>query len=249
MNKEVAKEIDLSPKDIEELAKEFEGLNENTFGRVGMPAELVLLKGRKGEIARIRADFDYAEGRKHTMIIEYPLSLKIEDQKYWIKHALKFFKPLFIVRFEAISLEEELQNITRRPYIEGEYEEFDPSVPQRKTKRKARVRTYAHGAPYGSLTHRLEIISHRNNWIRKTHEKLKRMGVKELNDLIPRGQEGDIYRNPGIGKSEKILYIIKHQLKKYNVPGPWKGNEPKKLREIGDERITKIMYGGKSTSK
>lgn len=182
-------EVKKPPKSYLELSKMFEGLDENTFFEkevevsakrpaqlvcAQVPTDLLLLKGEKGEVAWVRRDSNYDEGTKHSLVIEFLLSLTLDEQGEWLSRARRFFKALFIAELESVHSGDEFRFITDKPYKECDYREVKRLGQKKGTQAKVRYRTYAHSATYGSKSgigrDRLE----RNKWIQNRYRQLKK---------------------------------------------------------------------------
>lgn len=174
LNEEAVKKYNLTPEEIKKLSERYITLDEDNFKRAGLPVDLVLLKGQKGEIACVRDDSDYKHKNKFSLILKFPLSLTITEQRDWISYASKFFKPLIISQREAITTNGTFTRIKGKPYGEFGYEMFEPTSPRKVTCYKVRHKSYADSAPYGSKTARKRDLQARNKWIRKRYKKLKK---------------------------------------------------------------------------
>ncbi len=182
LNEDAIKETESSQEKIKEESKRYEDVNKYPKRYYRKPnllckkyrllEDLILLKGKEGQIAYVRHDLD-CEIDKWKLIVELPLDLTVEKQRDWIGCASKFFKPLFIREFESASSEKDF-DMTQKPYKEYGLTEFDPAKPETKTPLRIRLRSYADSAPYASKTTRKQDLKARNEWIKKRYKQLKK---------------------------------------------------------------------------
>lgn len=173
LNRERAKLLDCTDKEIEELEKELEHkkIALKYYYKANIPPELILIKSSFGEKGFVRKEPRYKE-EKHTLVVEYPLSSSAEHQRRWIKHASTFFKPLFNKKIEYVNNAANFKAITKPPFLEEPVEYCDPDTWKTTAKFIIRKRKYIHKAPYGSKSYMPEFFKKRDAWLKKEYRKL-----------------------------------------------------------------------------
>lgn len=142
-----AQELCLTQKRIDKLRIDFRALTLNSIKNKDV-FDLLLLRGQKGEIAYVRND-SYYRHPQITLITEFPLSLKSEEQRKWIAMVSKLFKPQFI---SDIEIAHHKKGFTRvdNSYKVFESDVYDLNKPKQKIHIKMRYKKYSDNVPYGS---------------------------------------------------------------------------------------------------
>ncbi len=121
INEEAAKKASLTPREVKGLKEELDDLNKNHSIEINEPVEFILLKGNNREVAYVRKYSRHElslTGVKVRLVVEFPLSLRIDEQREWIGCASEFFKPRLIVRSETKVIGKEFKVLTRKPFQE-----------------------------------------------------------------------------------------------------------------------------------
>ena len=166
-----AQQLHLTQKQIDKLRIDLKALTVNSIKyKVGY--DLLLLRGKKGEAAYVRND-SYYRHPQITLITEFPLSLKAEEQRKWIAMASKFFKPHFTSNIEIAHYKKGFTR-TDNSYRVFESDVCDLNEPKQKIHIKMRYKKYSDSDAYGSKTTRKRDLKARNEWIRKRYKQLKK---------------------------------------------------------------------------
>jgi hypothetical protein len=222
LNINEAKNLYLSPKDIEKLLKQYESfsLNDILKKKVNFLPELVLLKGKNGETAYVRNDSSYYEKHKYNIIFELPLRLKAQEQRNFVSFAYLLFKDKFLSDSEQVEQKQEFKNIVKKPFSESKHYYYDPRNPKdRSPTFKFRTKTFADSKPHDTFSKRSKILNKRNDWMLTKYSQYRKKGLSEY----------DAY--------DKIIEELKSLPKNYFGKWNFKKQNPYNLKVDAVQRI------------
>lgn len=164
--------LGLTPEQSSEYSNEYEALDfKKLISKGHHILQFVMLRGKKGEVAYLNGCTEADLPSKHKIVFELPLSLTVNETRFFTESVREVFRGRFISDVE-FSRGGVFKRIVKPPY-----NEFPSVCVGNMVISSHRERTFADKKPHGTFSVRPEVVKKRNAWIRERFQLLSEDGV------------------------------------------------------------------------